>query len=118
MDVYTQMLRVQLILKGIISPDDWQFIKSKIQYKFISDNNFAELRDNEILSQRLQMYQDIQPLIGVHFSEDYAKKKILRMTDEEIEEEQKKIEIEREQKIALMKKYPELYQNEQGGFPQ
>ncbi|HET8685125.1 MAG TPA: portal protein [Methanosarcina sp.] len=119
MDIFTQMLRVQLILKGVISPDDWKFIKSKIQYQFISDNNFAELRDNEILAQRLEMYNEIQPLIGVHFSEDYAKKKILRMTDEEIEEENKKIEIEREQKIALMKKYPELYGPDQNqGFQQ
>ena len=110
MDVFTQMLRVQLIMKNIISPEDWKFIKSRIQYDFASDNNFAELRDNEVLAQRIQMYEAFRPLIGEHFSEDYAKKKILRMTDEEIIEEKKKIEIEREEKIALMRKYPELYQ--------
>lgn len=116
MDVFTQMLRVQLILKGVISPEDWKFIKSKIQYEFISDNNFAELRDNEIIAQRLQMYESISPLIGIHFSEDYAKRKILRLTDEEIEEEAKKIEIERQEKIALMRKYPELYGDQMQGM--
>jgi len=115
-ETFSQLLRVQLILKGIIAPEDWNYIKSKLQYDFVEDNNFSELRDNEILAQRLEMYQEIQPLIGIHFSDEYVKKKILRMTDEEIEEENKKIELEREQKIALMKKYPELYGPEsQGG---
>lgn len=114
MDVFTQMLRVQLIMKNIISPEDWKFIKSRIQYEFTSDNNFAELRDNEVLAQRIQMYESFKPLIGEHFSEDYAKRKILRMTDEEIIEEKKQIEIEREEKIELMRKYPELYQNPMG----
>lgn len=109
-ETFTQLLRVQLILKGIISPEDWQFVKSKLQYDFIQDNNFAELRDNEILAGRLEMYQNIQPLIGKEFSQEYVRRKILRMTDEQIEEEDKRIEIEREQQIEMMKKYPELYQ--------
>jgi hypothetical protein len=108
-ETFSQLLRVQLILKGIISPEDWKFIHSKLQYEFIEDNNFSELRDNEILAQRLQMYQDISPLIGTHFSNDYVQKKVLRMSEEEIEEEKKKIEIEREEQMALMKKYPKLY---------
>lgn len=108
-ETFSQALRVQLILKGIISPEDWNYLESKIQYQFLSDNNFSELRDNEILQQRIQMYSEIQPLLGKYFSENYARKKILRMTDEEIEEEEKQIEIERAKQIELMKQYPELY---------
>jgi len=107
-DTFNQILRVQLIVKGIISPEDWEFIKTRIQYEFVSDNNFAELRDNEVLQQRLSMYEEISPLIGVYFSEEYAKKKILKMTDEEIIEEEQKIEKERMKRIQAIQQNPQM----------
>lgn len=116
-DVFSQALRVQLILKGIIAPEDWDFIKSKLQYEFIQDNNFAELRDNEILGQRIAMLEQVEPLVGKYVSEEYVRKKILRQTDEEIQEENKRIELEREEKLALMQKYPQLY-DQSGAGPQ
>ena len=116
-DTFLQLLRVQLILKGVIAPEDWTFIKSKLQFDFVEDNHFAELRDNEILAQRIQMFEQIQPLIGKFFSEDYARRKIMRQSEEEMEEEDKKIEIEREEQFAMMKKHPELFQQDEEGNP-
>jgi L-fucose isomerase-like protein len=89
----------------------------KLQYEFIQDNNFAELRDNEILGQRIAMLEQVEPLVGKYVSEEYVRKKILRQTDEEIQEENKRIELEREEKLALMQKYPQLY-DQSGAGPQ
>lgn len=89
--LFLQLLRVQLILKGVIAPEDWDFISSKIQFDFTRDNFFAELKDNEILAQRLAMMQQIEPLVGVYFSQDYVSRQILRMTTEQIMKEQEKI---------------------------
>jgi cob(I)alamin adenosyltransferase len=84
-EIILQALRVQLVLKGIIAPEDWEFIRSKLNVTFARDNYFAELKENEILSSRLQMAEQIQPLVGQYYSQSFVSKKILRLTDEEIE---------------------------------
>lgn len=84
-EIILQALRVQLILKGIISPEDWEFIRSKLTVTFARDNYFAELKENEILSSRLQMVEQISPLVGQYYSQSFVSKKILRLSDEEIE---------------------------------
>lgn len=95
-EIFDQALRVQLILKGIIAPEDWTFIRTKLEYQFPSDNNFEELRENEVLMQRIQMFEAVEPLIGRYYSEEWARRKILRQTDEAIETETARIEIENE----------------------
>jgi hypothetical protein len=83
--VFLQALRVQLILKGIITPEDWDFIKSRITIDFLRDNHFTELKDAEILENRINMAERVIPLVGTYFSPMYVRKKVLKLTDAEIE---------------------------------
>lgn len=87
--VFLQALRVQLILKGIITPEDWDFIRSRITFDYLRDNYFTELKETEILSNRLQMAEQVMPLVGSLYSLEYVRRNILRQTDEEIEEIQR-----------------------------
>lgn len=83
--VFLQALRVQLILKGIISPEDWDFIKSRLTFDYMRDNHFAELKEAEILANRLDLAERVMPLVGKYFSPAYVKKHVLKQSDEEIE---------------------------------
>ncbi len=94
--MFHDMLKTQLILKNIITPEDWDMMEEHIQYDFLYDNHFAELKDAELLNERLNMVQIAEPYVGKYFSQDYLRRKILRQTDEEIIEQDKimKKEIE------------------------
>jgi hypothetical protein len=94
--MFHDMLKTQLILKNIITPEDWNTMEEHIQYDFLYDNHFAELKDAELLNERLNMVQIAEPYVGKYFSQDYLRRKILRQTDEEILEQDKimKKEIE------------------------
>lgn len=87
--MFHDMLRTQLILKNIITPEDWDIMEEHIQYDFLYDNHFAELKDAELLNERLNMVQIAEPYVGKYFSQDYLRRKILRQTDEEIIEQDK-----------------------------
>ena len=93
------MLKTQLILKNIITPEDWNIMEEHIQYDFLYDNHFAELKDAELLSERLNMVQIAEPYIGKYFSQDYVRRKILRQTDIEIIEQDEIIKKEIEKGI-------------------
>jgi hypothetical protein len=92
--MFSDMLRTQLILKNIITPEDWRVMDEHIQYDFLYDNHFAELKDAELLNERLNMVQVAEPYIGKYFSQDYVRRKILRQTDIEIIEQDALIEKE------------------------
>ena len=92
--MFNDMLRTQLILKNIITPEDWQQLSEHIQYDFLYDNHFAELKDAELLNERLNMVQVAEPYVGKYFSQDYVRRKILRQTDVEIIEQDALIEKE------------------------
>jgi len=87
--MFHDMLKTQLILKNIITPEDWDMMEEHIQYNFLYDNHFAELKDSELLNERLNMVQVAEPYVGKYFSQDYLRRKILRQTDEEIIEQDK-----------------------------
>ena len=87
--MFNDMLKTQLILKNIITPEDWELMDEHIQYDFLYDNHFAELKDAELLNERLNMVQVAEPYVGKYFSQDYLRRKILRQTDEEILEQDK-----------------------------
>ena len=87
--MFNDMLKTQLILKNIITPEDWSVMEEHIQYDFLYDNHFAELKDAELLNERLNMVQVAEPYVGKYFSQDYLRRKILRQTDEEILEQDK-----------------------------
>lgn len=93
-NLFLDLLRVQLIAKGIVSNDDWKEIKEKIRFDFVKDNHFAELKDSEILMSRLQNLQQVDVFVGKYFSKKWVQKKILQMDDEEIEEQDDEMEEE------------------------
>ena len=84
--LFTKALEKQLILKGIVTVEDWKNISNRIKYNYARDNFFSELKDIEVEKERLAVLQLIDPFVGRYFSTDYVKRKVLRQTDEEIEE--------------------------------
>ena len=83
--LFTDILKTQLLLKGIIAPEDWPEIQEHIQYDFLADGHFAELKDAELLENRLNQLQTVEAYIGTFFSKEYVLKKVLRMNDTEIQ---------------------------------
>ena len=93
-NLFSDMLKTQLILKNIITPEDWEKISDHIQYDFLYDNQFAELKESELMNERLGTLASIEPYIGKYYSVDYVRRKILRQTDTEIREIDEQIEQE------------------------
>ena len=93
-NLFSDMLKTQLILKNIITPEDWENISDHIQYDFLYDNQFAELKESELMNERLGTLASIEPYIGKYYSVDYVRRKILRQTDTEIKEIDEQIEQE------------------------
>ena len=84
--LFLDLLKTQLILKNIVTPEDWEKMSEHIQFDYLYDNHFAELKETELMNERLNLMVAIEPYIGTYYSRDYVKRKILRQTDEEIEE--------------------------------
>ena len=84
--LFTDLLKTNLLLKGVISPEDWPRMQEHIQYDFMEDGHFAELKDAELLNDRIQTLDSIQSYIGTFFSKEYVLRKVLNMTDAEIQE--------------------------------
>jgi hypothetical protein len=82
--VFTDILRTQLILKEIVSAEEFDKVKDFIQYDFATDNHFTELKDQEILKERLDTLQTASEYVGQYFSKEYVRKYILRQTEDEI----------------------------------
>ena len=97
--LFNNALRVQLICKGIIRPDEWDELRVNIKYDYIEDNNYAELRDSEIMQARMGLLQIVDPFVGKYYSQDWVKKNILRLDDKEIKDIQK--EMNKEQDIMI-----------------
>ena len=85
-NMFSDMLRTQLILKNIIAPEDWDQINDHIQYDFVYDNQFAELKESELLNERLGTLATIEPYIGRYYSQEWVRRKVLRQSDQEMEE--------------------------------
>ena len=94
--LFDDALRVQLSLKGICTVEEWEEFKESISYDFKKDNNFTEMRDSEIMRERISTATQIDPYVGRYYSSAWVKKNILHMTQEEIDEMQKEIEEEGE----------------------
>lgn len=92
--IFDDALKVQLSLKNICTVSEWDEFKESISYNFKKDNNFTELKDAELLKERINTLNMIDPYVGRYFSAEWVKKKVLRMTDEEIEEMEEQIEEE------------------------
>jgi hypothetical protein len=92
--LFTDILKTQLLLKGIISPDDWPNIQEHIQYDFLADGHFSELKEAELLNDRINTLNQVEAYVGTFFSKQWVQKNVLRLTDLEIEEMQKQINKE------------------------
>ena len=82
--LFDDLLGKQLQLKGIISKDDWEVIKTLVEYKFRQDSHFSELKHTEIMRERLEIAQTMDEYVGKYYSKDWLRKNILNQTEEEI----------------------------------
>tara|TARA_Y100000389_G_C17444116_1_gene510490 strand:+ start:156 stop:1790 length:1635 start_codon:yes stop_codon:yes gene_type:complete len=100
-NMFNDILKTQLILKNIVTPEDWNKMSEHIQYDFLYDNHFSELKESELLTERLNLVATAEPYVGKYYSQDYIRRHILRQTDQEIIDQDKIIEKEIEEgKIA------------------
>ena len=93
-NMFSDFLRTQLVLKNIIAPEDWDEISDHIQYDFLYDNQFAELKETELIEGRLGILASIEPYIGKYYSQEWVRRKVLRQSDTEMKELDKQIEKE------------------------
>ena len=98
-NLFNDLLKTQLILKNVVSPEDWEVMSDHIQYDFLYDNHFAELKEAELLTNRMTLATTMEPYIGKYYSTEYIRKKVLRQTDSEIIEIDGQIEDEIEKGI-------------------
>jgi hypothetical protein len=99
--LFLDLLKTQLILKNIVTPEDWEQMAEHIQFDYLYDNHFAELKNTELMNERLNLMVAIEPYIGTYYSRDYVKRKVLRQTDEEIMEMEEEMESENEMGIGV-----------------
>jgi len=92
--IFDHALRIQLVLKGVCTSEEWEEFREEIYYDFIKDNNFTEMRDAELLRERVNTATMLDPFIGRYYSAAWVRKNVLQMTDEEIEQMEKEIEEE------------------------
>jgi len=94
--LFTDVLKTQLLLKGIIAADDWPAIQEHVSYDFLEDGHFAALKESELLEDRLNQLGSVEPYIGTFFSKEYVLKKVLHLNDSEIEQMRDQIKKETE----------------------
>jgi len=114
--LFNDMLKTQLILKNIVTPDDWEVLSDHIQYDFVYDNHFAELKETELINERLGVVAAIDPYIGKYFSLEYVRRHVLKQKDEEIIDIDK--QMEQEIKDGKVADPMEVQQLEMGVHPE
>ena len=93
-DLFHDLLKTQLILKGVITPDDWEDMKEHIQYDYLYDNHFSELKDLEMLQKKMEVLNELDLYVGKYFSQDYVMRQLLQFTEQEIVEMRSQIDSE------------------------
>ena len=102
--LFNDMLKTQLILKGVITVDDWEMMEQHIQYDYLFDNHFTELKEIEMIGERLNLVERMQPFLGVYYSNDHIKRQILQQKESEIEEI--RVQIDKEKKSGELMDTP------------
>ena len=100
-ELFDQALRIQCIFKGICTAEEWDMFKENIHYDFIKDNNFSELKEAELMTNRLSLLASVDPYTGRYFSQQWIQQNVLRLTDDEIKEMQTQIDKEKEEGFGL-----------------
>ena len=93
-DLFSDLLKTQLVLKGVVSLEEWDDMKEHIQYDFVADNYFSELKEKELLNERMALLAQMDPFAGKYFSLEYLRRQILRQTDSEFTEIDKQMKKE------------------------
>ena len=93
-ELFHDVLKTQLILKGVITPEDWEEMKEHIQYDFLYDNHFSELKDLEMLKTKMDVLDQLDLYVGKYFSQDYVMRQLLQFTEQDIEEMKNQINSE------------------------
>ena len=101
-EVFNDLLRTQLVLKGVIAEQEWYGLRDSIQYNFLQDGHFAELKESEMLMERLRLADSMRDYVGKYFSVEYVRKQVLRQTDREIESIDKQIKKEIDDGVIAM----------------
>jgi hypothetical protein len=114
--LFDVVLEKQLILKGILTPEEWKEVKDLIRYDFMKDNYFEELKQMEILREKLSTLRDIEDNVGRYFSREWAQKNVLFFNDDDIKEMQK--QIDKERKAGVYKDPDEMGMDEPDDFDQ
>ena len=94
-EIFDQALRVQCVLKGICTSEEFDEFKENIYYDFLKDNNFAELKDAELVRERLSLLGSVDPYVGRYYSMEWIQRNVLRLSDDDIKEMQKQIDKEK-----------------------
>jgi len=100
-DLFDQALRVQCVLKGICTNEEWMEFREYIHYNYIKDNNFTELKEAELMRERLELLGNVDPYTGRYFSQSWIQRNVLRLTDDEIKEMQEEIDEEKAAGLGL-----------------
>lgn len=109
--LFMSCLEKQLILKNIINQQEWEILKNDIIIEYAMDNHFEEFKNLDILKEKLNSIETIQPFIGTFYSKLWVQKNILKQTDEEIEQIKQENIQDQETQIALQQQFPQLNQN-------
>ena len=93
-ELFNDILKTQLILKNIIAEEDWYTVSKSIQYDYLQDGHFAELKDTELLRNRLDLARDMRDYVGKYYSVEYIRKHILKQNEKEIDDMDQQIKKE------------------------
>jgi len=100
-EIFDQALRVQCVLKGICTDEEWNVFKEYIQYDFVKDNNFSELKDAELVRERISLLSELDAYVGTYFSQAWVQRNVLRLNDDQIKLMQEEIEEEKAAGLGL-----------------
>ena len=100
-EIFNQTLRVQCVLKGICTAEEWEEFRQHIYYNFIKDNNFSELKEAELMTNRLSLLGAVDPYTGRYFSQAWIQRNVLRLSDDDIKKMQGEIDEEKEMGFGL-----------------
>ena len=100
-ELFHDMLKTQLILKGIITPEDWEDMEEHIQYDFLFDNHFNELKEMELMKERIGLVIQMDPFVGKYLSSEFVRKQVLMQTEKQYKEMDKQIKKDIENGIAM-----------------
>ena len=100
-EMFQDMLKTQLILKGVIAPEDWEDMKEHIQYDFLFDNHFNELKNIEMFNQRIATVTQMDPFVGKYFSVAHVRKEVLGQTNRDMRELDKEMQQEIDQGLVM-----------------